>query len=191
MDQCEEPEEGVRPSKTTLCGDHDSWTEAQSPEHLHIPDSPRPGLEPGTEPRPEPEAKPGPKPVTRPEPEAKSEPEREPEPESEPGPGPESELKPEPELEPEPEPDPSSVSMQNNESMGIPLVFDVESVDEESSEVPGGQSAQQHQTHLDSIFMMLEENIVTFVKNELKLFQKVLSSDFSECLESEREDEEV
>nr|XP_033489751.1 NLR family CARD domain-containing protein 3-like [Epinephelus lanceolatus] len=81
--------------------------------------------------------------------------------------------------------------MQNNGSMGIPLVFDVESVDEESSDVPGGQSAQQHQTHLDSIFMMLEENIVTFVKNELKLFQKVLSSDFSKCLESEREDEEV
>ncbi|KAL7395540.1 hypothetical protein ABVT39_018981 [Epinephelus coioides] len=193
MDQCEEPEEGVRPSKTTLCGDHDNRTEAQSPEHLHIPDSPRPGLEPGTEPRPEPEAepepesKPGPKPVTGPEPEAKSEPEREPEPES--GPGPESE--PEPELEPEPEPDPSSVSMQNNESMGISLVFDVESVDEESSDVPGGQSAQQHQTHLDSIFMMLEENIVTFVKKELKLFQKVLSSDFSKCLETEWEDEEV
>ncbi|XP_049898488.1 NLR family CARD domain-containing protein 3-like [Epinephelus moara] len=197
MDQCEEPEEGVRPSKTTLCGDHDSRTKAQSPEHLHIPDSPRPGLEPGTEPRPEPEAKPepeskpGPKPVTGPEPEAKSEPEREPEPEFGPGPGPESEPEPEPELEPEPEPDPSSVSMQNNESMGIPLVFDVESVDEESSDVPGGQSAQQHQTHLDSIFMMLEENIVTFVKKELKLFQKVLSSDFSKCLESEREDEEV
>ncbi|GLD73838.1 NACHT, LRR and PYD domains-containing protein 3-like protein, partial [Lates japonicus] len=40
-------------------------------------------------------------------------------------------------------------------------------VDQESSEVPSGQSAQQHQTHLDSIFMLLEENIATFVKNEL------------------------
>ncbi|KAM6932350.1 LOW QUALITY PROTEIN: protein NLRC3-like [Lycodopsis pacificus] len=63
--------------------------------------------------------------------------------------------------------------------------------DQESSEVPRGPSAQQHQTHLDSIFMLLEENIVTFVKNELKKIQKGLSSDYPECLESQREDEEV
>ncbi|XP_075932634.1 protein NLRC3-like isoform X1 [Anarhichas minor] len=63
--------------------------------------------------------------------------------------------------------------------------------DQESSEVPRGQSAQQHQTHLDSIFMLLEENIVTFVKNELKKIQKGLSSDYPECLESQRQDEEV
>ncbi|KAI3366217.1 hypothetical protein L3Q82_010048, partial [Scortum barcoo] len=64
-------------------------------------------------------------------------------------------------------------------------------VHQESSEVPSGQSAQQHQTHLDSIFMLLEENIVTFVKNELKKIQKLLTSDYPECLESQREDEEV
>ncbi|XP_075933366.1 protein NLRC3-like [Anarhichas minor] len=63
--------------------------------------------------------------------------------------------------------------------------------DQESSEVPRGQSAQQHQTHLDFIFMLLKENIVTFVKNELKKIQKVVSSDYPECLESQREDEEV
>uniref|UniRef100_A0A671Z1B8 NACHT domain-containing protein n=1 Tax=Sparus aurata TaxID=8175 RepID=A0A671Z1B8_SPAAU len=39
--------------------------------------------------------------------------------------------------------------------------------------------------------MLLEENIVTFVKNELKKVQRVLSSDYPECLESQREDEEV
>ncbi|XP_053171641.1 NLR family CARD domain-containing protein 3-like [Scomber japonicus] len=64
-------------------------------------------------------------------------------------------------------------------------------VDQESSEVPSGQSAQQHQTHLDSIFMLLEDNIVTFVKNELKKMQKLLSPDYPECLESQSEDEEV
>uniref|UniRef100_A0A8P4KQX8 NACHT domain-containing protein n=1 Tax=Dicentrarchus labrax TaxID=13489 RepID=A0A8P4KQX8_DICLA len=64
-------------------------------------------------------------------------------------------------------------------------------VDQETSEVPSGQSAQQHQTHLDSIFMLLEDNIVTFMKNELKKIQKVLSSDYPECSESQREDEEV
>ncbi|XP_067454372.1 protein NLRC3-like [Thunnus thynnus] len=39
--------------------------------------------------------------------------------------------------------------------------------------------------------MHLEENIVIFVKNELKKMQKVLSSDYPECLESQREGEEV
>ncbi|TDG95979.1 hypothetical protein EPR50_G00241820 [Perca flavescens] len=62
-------------------------------------------------------------------------------------------------------------------------------VDQESSEVPIGQSAQQHKTHLDSIFMLLEDNIVTFVKNELKKIQKLLSPDYPECSESQREDE--
>ncbi|XP_049927231.1 NLR family CARD domain-containing protein 3-like isoform X1 [Epinephelus moara] len=38
--------------------------------------------------------------------------------------------------------------------------------------------------------MLLEENILTFVKNELKKIQKVLSSDYPECSESQREDEE-
>ncbi|XP_077952830.1 protein NLRC3-like isoform X2 [Gasterosteus aculeatus] len=37
--------------------------------------------------------------------------------------------------------------------------------------------------------MLLEENILTFVKNELKKIQKFMSSDYPECLE--KEDEEV
>ncbi|TDH03539.1 hypothetical protein EPR50_G00164480 [Perca flavescens] len=64
-------------------------------------------------------------------------------------------------------------------------------VDQESSEVPSGQSAQRHQTHLDSIFMLLEENICSFVKKELKKIQKLLSPDYPECLESQREDDDV
>ncbi|KAF3861126.1 hypothetical protein F7725_001381 [Dissostichus mawsoni] len=63
--------------------------------------------------------------------------------------------------------------------------------DQESSEVPGGQSAQQHQTQLDSIFTLLEDHIVTFVKSELKKIQKALSSDYPEGLVSQSEDEEV
>ncbi|KAM3869118.1 uncharacterized protein ACN63O_006501 [Diretmus argenteus] len=58
---------------------------------------------------------------------------------------------------------------------------------QERSEVPSGQSVQDHQPDLASIFMLLEENIVTFVKNELKRFQMVLCSDYPECLE--RQDE--
>ncbi|XP_072235830.1 NLR family CARD domain-containing protein 3-like [Leuresthes tenuis] len=101
-----------------------------------------------------------------------------------------------PEPEPEPEPEPSCVSFKSNESMDLPLYFKSDQhpsfkrVDQQSSEVPSGQSAQQHQTQLDSIFMLLEDNMVTFVKEELKKIQKVLSADYPECLESQREDED-
>lgn len=45
--------------------------------------------------------------------------------------------------------------------------------------------------HFIFLFQLLEENIVTFVKNELKRVQRVLSPDYPECLESQSEDEEV
>ncbi|CAI5677870.1 unnamed protein product [Oreochromis niloticus] len=94
MDQCEDREEGVPPSKSTLCGEHESQTKAQR-------------------------------------------------------------------------------------------------VDQQRSEVPSGQSAQQHQTHLDSIFMILEDKIITFVKNELKKIQKHLSPEDLQCFKSQCEDEDA
>ncbi|XP_078101461.1 uncharacterized protein LOC144514136, partial [Sander vitreus] len=101
-----------------------------------------------------------------------------------------------PEPEPEPGPEPSCVSFKSDWSKQGYIDFKGQQpsaekrVDQESSEVPSGQSAQQHQTHLDSIFMLLEENIVTFVKNELKKIQKVLNPDYPECSESQREGED-
>ncbi|XP_071362387.1 NLR family CARD domain-containing protein 3-like isoform X6 [Trachinotus anak] len=94
-------------------------------------------------------------------------------------------------------PEPSCLSFKSNYSMGRLINFKErrpsadQIVDQESSVVPRGQSAQQHQTHLDSIFMLLEGNMVTFVKNELKKIQKLLGPDYPECSESQREDEEV
>ncbi|XP_072235765.1 protein NLRC3-like [Leuresthes tenuis] len=38
--------------------------------------------------------------------------------------------------------------------------------------------------------MLLEDNMLTFVKEELKKIQKVLTPDYPECLESQREDED-
>ncbi|XP_018527627.1 NACHT, LRR and PYD domains-containing protein 3-like [Lates calcarifer] len=96
-----------------------------------------------------------------------------------------------------PGPEPSCVSLRSNESKHFFIDFKEQPthadqrVNQENSEVPRDQSAQQHQTQLDSIFMVLEENIVTFVKNELKKIHKVLSPDYPECLESQIEDEEV
>ncbi|KAM9345500.1 uncharacterized protein ABDE67_014379 [Symphorus nematophorus] len=94
-------------------------------------------------------------------------------------------------------PEPSCLSFKSSQSKqhftdfkGQPASAD-QIIDHHSSEVPSGQSVKQHQTHLDSIFMLLEENIVTFVKNELKKVQRALSSGYPEGLESQMEDEEV
>uniref|UniRef100_A0AAQ4QV13 NACHT domain-containing protein n=1 Tax=Gasterosteus aculeatus aculeatus TaxID=481459 RepID=A0AAQ4QV13_GASAC len=162
MNQAEDPEDGVPPSEAPLCGEHDSQTKAQ---RIHQ----RPG--------------PGPSCVSM-----------------------NSNRSMEPPLlfkdvgssvdasshqQRGKSPEPRCLSMKSDRSMGRWFNFndgrrsyDTEE-DQESSEVPTGPSAQQHQTHLDSIFMLLEENILTFVKNELKKLQKVVSSDYPECLEKE------
>ncbi|XP_061566740.1 NACHT, LRR and PYD domains-containing protein 12-like [Cololabis saira] len=143
MDQCEDGEEGVPPSKTSLCGGHESRSKDQR-------NQPGPGPGPG----------PGPKPK--------------------PGPG------------------PSCVSLKSDKSMEYIITFKgdqrsaVKRVDQQISEPPSGPSVQQHQTQLDSIFLLLEDNIVMFVKNELKKIQRGLSPDYPESLERglQGEDEE-
>ncbi|KAM3603643.1 uncharacterized protein V6R79_026368 [Siganus canaliculatus] len=129
MDQTEDRQEGVHPSKTSLNGDHETRTKAQRIQH-ESPDSAGPG--------------------------------------------------------------PSCVSFSSDWSMESPLAFSGEQspedqrVDEQSFQVPSGQSAQQHHTQLDSIFLLLEENMLSFVRKELKKMHKLLSPD-----ESQREDEEA
>ncbi|XP_074534040.1 NLR family CARD domain-containing protein 3-like [Halichoeres trimaculatus] len=92
-------------------------------------------------------------------------------------------------------PGPSCVSLKSDGSMWRPIDFKSSEpcVDErvQRSEAPIGQSAQQHHTQLDdSILMLLQENIISFVKRELKKFQRALSPDYPECFESQREDED-
>ncbi|RVE75224.1 hypothetical protein OJAV_G00014490 [Oryzias javanicus] len=96
--------------------------------------------------------------------------------------------------QPGPGSEPSCVSFRSDRSKKFPLNFkgissEVEQVDQQSSETPSGPSVQQHQTQLDSIFLLLEDNIVTFVKTELKKIQKILSQREDEE-ELEDEDEE-
>ncbi|XP_068424426.1 protein NLRC3-like [Clinocottus analis] len=165
MSQCEDREEGVPPSKSSLCGEHDSQTRAQ---RIHQrPDCP--GPEPSCVSVKSNQSMTHPilfKDVDRSSQQQREKP-----------------------------PEPSCVSMKSDQSKGGLINFRDEQrsfdpeEDQESSEVPRGPSAQQHQTHLDSIFMLLEENILTFVKDELKKIQKVVSSDYPELLESQREDE--
>ncbi|XP_074533254.1 uncharacterized protein LOC141796178 [Halichoeres trimaculatus] len=149
MDQCEDREEGAPPSKTLpLCGDQESQTRAQSPEQQqHGPDSPGPA--PSCVSLKSDLSKDwfidfkavhqsdGPK-VKHQRPDS-------------PGPG------------------PSCVSLKSDWSIGIGEDFKSPEtcVDEriQRSEAPIGQSAQQHHTQLDdSILMLLQENIISFVK---------------------------
>ncbi|XP_039907624.1 protein NLRC3-like [Simochromis diagramma] len=92
--------------------------------------------------------------------------------------------------------EPSNVSFKSNNSRKQPTDFKDEqansvNLDQESSEVPSGQSAHLCQTHLESIFMLVEDNIISFVKKQLKELQKVLHADFPEYLESQSKDEEM
>ncbi|XP_035772068.1 NACHT, LRR and PYD domains-containing protein 3-like [Neolamprologus brichardi] len=91
---------------------------------------------------------------------------------------------------PEPEPGPSCVSLKSDQSKDAIFNFKgtksaaaaAEEADQESL-----HHNQQHQTDLDSIFKRLEENIIMFVKNELKKMQKDMNPDYSECQRDEEE----
>uniref|UniRef100_A0A8C7J5M3 NACHT domain-containing protein n=1 Tax=Oncorhynchus kisutch TaxID=8019 RepID=A0A8C7J5M3_ONCKI len=67
-------------------------------------------------------------------------------------------------------PVPSCVSMKSDKSMEPPI---------------------NHQTDLASIFSTLEEKIMTFVKNELKMFKRILSPELPGGFESQKQDKEV
>ncbi|XP_054864252.1 NACHT, LRR and PYD domains-containing protein 3-like isoform X2 [Amphiprion ocellaris] len=185
MDECEDREEGVPPSKSSLCGEQENQSKAQ-----RNPPGPGPGHGPG----------PGPASscvsfksdwsndrlieFEDHQPPAAEKIHQRPE-SSGPGHGP----------GPGPGPASSCVSFKSDWSKEDPLDFKgepgpaAEGVEQQNSEVPRAQSVQQH--HLDSIFMLLEDNMVTFVKKELKKMQKVVSPDYPECSsESQREDEE-
>ncbi|XP_026016441.1 protein NLRC3-like [Astatotilapia calliptera] len=85
----------------------------------------------------------------------------------------------------EPEPGPSCVSLKSDRSKIF--IFDFKGRKSAAAE-EADQESPQHQTDLDSVFKMLEGNIITFVKNELKKLQNELNPDYSEC---QRDEEEV
>ncbi|XP_064870858.1 NLR family CARD domain-containing protein 3-like [Oncorhynchus nerka] len=96
-------------------------------------------------------------------------------------------------------PVPSCVSMKSDRSMEQPIMFrerdfitEQRNQQERSgSEILSCQSSQSHQTDLASIFSLLEEKIMTFVKNELKMFKRILSPELPEGFESQKQDKEV
>ncbi|XP_041659809.1 protein NLRC3-like isoform X2 [Cheilinus undulatus] len=94
-------------------------------------------------------------------------------------------------------PGPSCVSMKSDRSMFLPIDFKVgESaadgrVQQETSEIHSDLSNPQHQENLDSVLLLLEENIVTFVRSELKRVRGTLCPEYSEWLGSQCEDDGI
>ncbi|XP_039983866.1 protein NLRC3-like isoform X2 [Xiphias gladius] len=83
------------------------------------------------------------------------------------------------------EPGPSCVSLKSDFSKEDVINFP--KFLEKMSEVDSIPSAQEPPKQLESVFSLLEEKIVTYVKNELKWHQKVLSSD-PQSSETQREE---
>ncbi|XP_031675531.1 NLR family CARD domain-containing protein 3-like isoform X2 [Oncorhynchus kisutch] len=105
-------------------------------------------------------------------------------------------------------PVPSCVSMKSDWSMEPPIYFregdstEQRPIQQErpASPVPSCVSMKSdksmeppinHQTDLASIFSLLEEKMMTFVKNELKMFKRILSPELPEGFESQKQDKEV
>ncbi|XP_067085564.1 NACHT, LRR and PYD domains-containing protein 3-like [Osmerus mordax] len=81
-------------------------------------------------------------------------------------------------------PVPSCVSMKSDRSIEPPPRFSSE--DGPSNEEGYQQDTQSEQ--LSSVFTELDETVITYVKNELKRFKSILSSNFPEGLESENQE---
>ncbi|XP_056445285.1 NLR family CARD domain-containing protein 3-like isoform X7 [Gadus chalcogrammus] len=90
-------------------------------------------------------------------------------------------------------PGPSCVSMKSDWSMDQPVRFkdgrpSREERHQKRSKVTSAQSLQQHQTEL---IKRAEENAHAFLDKELKKLWRDLFSDYPQCSESQREEEEV
>ncbi|XP_067109822.1 LOW QUALITY PROTEIN: protein NLRC3-like [Osmerus mordax] len=88
---------------------------------------------------------------------------------------------------------PSCVSMKSDKSMNLPIMFSDRGglSNEEGDQQEKSESDQSHHEDLSSIFTVLEETVIRFVKKELTRMKRILSSDFPEGLESQRGDQEV
>uniref|UniRef100_A0A8C5EKU3 Uncharacterized protein n=1 Tax=Gouania willdenowi TaxID=441366 RepID=A0A8C5EKU3_GOUWI len=90
-------------------------------------------------------------------------------------------------LTPGPGPGPSCVSFRSDQSMDKPIFFKGgPSTDPHSLEGVNGSSGAEP----DSIFTLLEDNIISFVKAELQHMQKIVDGDDPECSESQMEGED-
>ncbi|XP_042566508.1 NLR family CARD domain-containing protein 3-like isoform X1 [Clupea harengus] len=96
-----------------------------------------------------------------------------------------------------PSPVPTCVSMKSDQSHERRINFQNEDgtngsrsqMEECKPDAVSDQFTQSQHGDLKHIFQVLEEKIITFVKNELKRFKRMLSPDYQENFESKEEDE--
>ncbi|KAM9313985.1 protein NLRC3-like [Pholidichthys leucotaenia] len=89
---------------------------------------------------------------------------------------------------PGPGPGPSCVSIRSDGSKDVPLYFNRDHDD--PAQRDDHQNSEPPPSDLDSILMLLEQNMISFVKNELKKIPKLLSQrEDEEVLEGEDEDQ--
>nr|XP_015803349.2 NLR family CARD domain-containing protein 3 [Nothobranchius furzeri] len=96
--------------------------------------------------------------------------------------------------ETEPDPDSKRVSLKSDQSKEAPLKFKGLDPDETQLKLKNSEDLKSHvtpQISLPFIFMCLEENIIRFVKKELKKFQEALSPADPECFDSQDDEEEL
>ncbi|XP_075961285.1 protein NLRC3-like [Anarhichas minor] len=198
MSQCEDREEGVPPSKTAPCGEHDSQTKAQRPDSSEHGPGPGSSCVSMNSPLAFKRKLPS-------ETQFKKQNSDSPEPSC-------VSLKSERSISPplnfkdaqpitewslisvdqqRADSEPSCVSTNSDRSSTVPRGFlhghqsNKQGLQLQRSNVPSSLHFQKPQANSDSVFKLLEENIVTFVKNELRKFQNVLSPDYPECHDNE------
>ncbi|XP_078144533.1 protein NLRC3-like isoform X2 [Centroberyx gerrardi] len=159
MSQSEEREEGLPPSKTTLSGEHDSRTKAKSPVQQERPDSPEPSCvsmksdQSMGQPICFKRQRPSETTIQQERPDS---------------------------------PEPSCVSMKSDRSINSLIDFKdgqhsaEQRVQQQRKEVPSGQSAQEHQTDLDSIFMVSKCTTTTNSETLAPICQRELKSHLKE-----------
>ncbi|XP_076125956.1 NLR family CARD domain-containing protein 3-like [Alosa pseudoharengus] len=92
-----------------------------------------------------------------------------------------------------PSPVPTCVSMKSDKSVDRLINFKNDATDgtrgQNEGSKPDAVSDQFTQEDLNHIFQMLEEKIITFVKNEVRRFKNIVSPDYQENFEGKEEDE--
>ncbi|KAJ7990039.1 hypothetical protein DPEC_G00310720 [Dallia pectoralis] len=90
-------------------------------------------------------------------------------------------------------PVPRCVSMKSARSMGLPMQFREEDPgdrkEDPESDILRGQPV--HQSDLSSIFNSLEQKIITYVKNELKKYKRMLISDVPKGFGDQKDNEDL
>ncbi|XP_065133089.1 NACHT, LRR and PYD domains-containing protein 3-like [Paramisgurnus dabryanus] len=85
--------------------------------------------------------------------------------------------------------EPSCVSMKSDRSMNHPLTFSSGDSGADVSNTTDGSKSFKGK-HMDSIFQELESKIISLMKKELKIFKRILSTDYLAYSEREEEDDE-